>query len=153
MRRFLMLSVAVIGPATGAQAAADRWSFDFGQGVGEYAVGSFAEGGSHLALSCAEAGVAPGSRSVSLTRAGFAPTAPTAATFITDKGRATVTLDAQGWARFPDQAAPEFRNLWRLIGSARTLRVAYGAGAPMTFPVAGAAELLGRTVCPRQLAR
>jgi hypothetical protein len=153
MRRLSMLFAAAVCSTAGpAGAAEDRWSFDFGQGVGEYAIGSFQEGGSHLALSCSEAGDTPSS-SISLARAGFVPAKPTVATFVTDKGRATVKLDAGGWVRFKNQAAPEFRNLWRLIGAARTLRIAYGPGAPMILPVAGAADLLGSNVCPRQLAR
>ena len=105
-------------------------------------------------MSCAEAGLEPGSASVALARAGFAPRGPTPATFITDKGQVTLSFDAQGWVRYPDLAAAnDFQTLWRLLADARTLRVSYGPGAPMTFPVAGAAELLGETVCPKQLAQ
>jgi len=147
------LAVAAACVATSAHAGEDRWSFAFGQGVAQYAVGSFLDGSSHLALSCAEAGLEPGSASVDLARAGFAPPGPTPATFITDKGQVTMVFDARGWARYPNLAASEFQALWRLLATARTLNVAYGPGAPMRFPVAGAAELLGDTVCPKQLAQ
>jgi hypothetical protein len=45
-------------------------------------------------------------------------------------------------------AASEFQALWRLLTDARTLRISYGPGEPMTFPVAGAAELLGDPFAP-----
>jgi hypothetical protein len=151
--RFLSAAVALCVAAS-ADAAEDRWSLDFGQGVAEYAVGSFAEGGSHLALSCAEAGVQPGSVSVSLVRGGFTPVGPTRARFVTDQGAVTLLLDANGAARFRSlSAATEFRSLWQLLAKARTLRIDYGPGAPMRFPVAGAAELLGGTICPKQVAQ
>lgn len=149
----LPIACALLLVPFGARAESDRWSFAFGQGVAEYAVGSFETGASHLALSCAEAGIAPGTVSVNLARAGFAPTAPTTATFMTDAGRARLRLDADGSARSPTLAAPAFARLWRLIATAKSLRVAYGPGEPMTLPAAGAAELLGKTVCPKQLAQ
>ena len=152
IRRLFIAAAACV--AASAHAAENRWSFGFGQGVAEYAVGSFAEGSSHLALSCAESGLEPGSVSVDLARAGFAPRGPTPATFITDRGEVTVPLDAQGWAHYSNlAAAKDFQALWRLLASARTLRVSYGPGAPMTFPVAGAAELLEGPVCSKQLAQ
>ncbi len=151
--RFLAATAAACITAS-AQAAEDRWTFDFGQGVAEYAVGSFAPGGNHLALSCAEAGVRPGSASVSVVRAGFTPAKPTDATFVTDRGKVTLRLDAQGRADFASgAAAPKFRTLWRHLASARSLRVAYGPGEPMQFPTSGAAKLLGTSVCPKQLAQ
>ena len=154
MRIRCLLSLAATCIPTAVSAAQDRWSFDFGQGVGEYAVGSFVDRSSHLALSCAEAGIDPGSVSVDLVRAGFTPTGPTPATFITDKGRVTLRLDAEGWARWPTLAeSPEFQALWRLLAQARTLRIEYGPGAPMSLAVAGAAELFEGPVCPKQLAR
>ena len=105
-------------------------------------------------MSCAESGLEPGSVSVDLVRAGFSPRGPTPATFITDKGQVTLSFDAQGWAHYPKLAAAnEFQTLWRLLAEARTLRISYGPGAPMTFPVAGAAELLGGAVCSEQLAQ
>jgi hypothetical protein len=140
--------------AASANAAEDRWSFAFGQGIAQYAVGSFTDGSSHLALSCAEAGLEPGSVSVSLSRAGFTPRGPTPATFVTDKGQVTVLFDAQGWARYATlAAASEFQALWRLLATAKTVRITYGPGAPMSFPLEGAAELLGDTACPKQLAQ
>ena len=154
MRTCRSLAVAAACVAASAHAAEDRWSFAFGQGVAQYAVGSFADESSHLALSCAESGLEPGSVSVDLARAGFTPRGPTPATFITDKGQVTLSFDAQGWAHYPKlAAASEFQTLWRLLADAKTLRISYGPGAPMTFPVAGAAELLGGTVCPKQLAQ
>ena len=153
MRLWQSLTAAAACIAASAHAAEDRWSFGFGQGVAEYAVGSFLEGSSHLALSC-DSGLNPGSVSVDLARAGFTPAGPTPATFITDKGQVTLSFDAQGWAHYPNlAAASDFQTLWRLLASARTLRVSYGPGEPVTFPVAGAAELLGETVCPKQLAQ
>jgi len=154
MRLLRSLTVVAACVAASAHAAEDRWSVGFGQGVAEYAVGSFREGSSHLALSCAESGLEPGSVSVDLVRAGFSPRGPTPATFITDKGQVTLSFDAQGWAHYPKLAAAnEFQTLWRLLAEARTLRISYGPGAPMTFPVAGAAELLGGAVCSEQLAQ
>ena len=154
MRMCRSLSAVAACVAASAHAAEDRWTFAFGQGVAQYAVGSFLEGSSHLALYCAEAGLDPGSVSVDLARAGFAPRGPTPATFVTDKGKVTLSFDAQGWAHYPNLAtASDFRTLWRLLAGARTLRVSYGPGAPMTFPVAGAAELLEGPVCPKQLAQ
>jgi hypothetical protein len=153
MRLRLIFAVLSACWAGAAPAAERSWSFDFGQGIGEYAIGSFIEGGSHLALSCAEAGAAPGSASVSLARAGFVPKAATPATFVTDKGKVALTLDTQGSVNFPSSSAPEFRRLWHLLASGRTLRIDYGPGAPMSLPLKGAAKLLGKTVCPRQLAR
>lgn len=151
LRHVLMAATALA--ASPARAAEDRWSFHFGQGVGDYAVGSFADNQSHLALSCAEAGVTLGSVSVHLARAGFAAAAPADATFITDRGRATLRLGADGSARFPSlSAAPAFRRLWTLLAAAKSLQVAYGPGAPFRLPVTGAAALLGGSVCPRQLA-
>jgi hypothetical protein len=152
IRRSFIAAAACV--AASAHAAEDRWSFGFGQGIAEYAVGSFAEGSSHLALSCAESGLKPGSVSVDLARAGFLPRGPTPATFITDKGQVTMSFDAQGWAAYPNlAAASDFRTLWRLLATAKTLRISYGPGEPMTFPVAGAAQLLGGTVCSEQLAQ
>ena len=152
IRRLFIAAAACV--AASAHAAEDRWGFAFGQGVAQYAVGSFLEGSSHLALSCAESGLDPGSVSVDLARAGFAPRGPTPATFITDKGQVTLSFDAQGWAHYPNlAAASDFQTLWRLLASAKALRISYGPGEPMTFPVAGAAELLGGTVCSEQLAQ
>src|SRR6186713_2307347 len=105
MRLWQSLTAAAACIAASAHAAEDRWSFGFGQGVAEYAVGSFADGSSHLALSCAESGLRPGSVSVDLVRAGFAPRGPTPATFITDKGQVTLMFDARGWADYPRLAA------------------------------------------------
>ena len=154
MRTCRSLAVAAACVTASAHAAEDRWSFAFGQGIAQYAVGSFLEGSSHLALSCAESGLDPGSVSVDLARAGFAPRGPTPATFITDKGQVTLSLDAQGWARYPNlAAASDFQALWHLLATARTLRISYGPGAPMTFPVTGAAELLDEAVCAKQLAQ
>ena len=154
MRTCRSLAVATACVAASAHAAEDRWSFAFGQGIAQYAVGSFLEGSSHLALSCAWSGLNPGSVSVDLARAGFTPRGPTPATFITDKGQVTLSFDARGWAHYPKlAAASEFQTLWRLLADARTLRISYGPGAPMTFPVAGAAELLAGPVCSEQLAQ
>lgn len=153
MRSRYSLALGAACVAASADAAEREWSFDFGQGTAEYAIGSFAEGGDHLALYCAEGGSKPESVSLQLARGGFAATKPTPATFITDAGEVTVALDAQGWAEYPDLAtAADFQRLWRLLATAKTLRIAYGPGDPMQLPVAGAAELLGGTVCPRQLA-
>ena len=149
----LLIILAATASAGRAGAEEKEWSFAFGQGVGEYAVGSFAEGSSHLALSCAEAGLNPGSASVSLARAGFTPRGPTPATFTTDKGTVTLTLGADGTADFPSAAAPQFAALWRLLANGRALRVSFGPGAPMPLPLTGAATLLGPTVCPKQLAQ
>lgn len=153
-KRLRLLTIfAATATAAGASAAENGWSSAFGQGVAEYAVGSFGKGGSHLALSCAEAGSRPGSASVSLVRAGFTPQSPTPATFTTDTGEVTLILAADGTAEFPRAAAaPQFAELWRLLATGRTLRVGYGPGEPMRLPLAGAAELLGSTVCPKQLA-
>ena len=154
MRIGCFLAIAAACVAGGASAAQDRWTLGFGQGVAEYAVGSFADGASHLSLSCSEAGLEPGSVSIWLVRAGYAPGRPTPATFATDAGEVAVTLDADGWAKYPSlTAAPEFARLWRLLGSAKTLRVSYGPGAAMTFPVAEAGDLFGGAACPKQLAR
>lgn len=151
--RFLLAAVTVCLPAAG-HAAEDRWTFDFAQGVAEYAVGSFSDGASRLALSCAEAGVRPGSASISLARAGFTPTGPTDATFVTDRGKVTLRLDAKGYADFPVvSAASTFRSLWQQLAKARTLRIAYGPGQPMRLPLTDAASVLGTNVCPKQLAR
>lgn len=143
------LAVALPLPAVAADSA---WHFNFQQGIAEYAVGSFAEGGSNLALYCTEAGVRPGSVSVTLHRAGFTPAAGTAATFTTERGRVTLFVDREGSVAYPSLAvAPRFRALWQLLATSRTLRVSYGPGRPMVFPLRGAGALLGRTVCPRQL--
>lgn len=134
-------------------AAASAWNFNFNQGIAEYAVGDFTPGHSHLALYCAESGMKPGQVSVILSRAGFTPAAPTPATFTTGGGSVTLNLDAKGEISYASvAAAPRFRELWRLLSTGKSLTIAYGPGAPLSFPLTGAGKLLTSKVCPKQLA-
>ncbi|TRW14243.1 hypothetical protein [Glacieibacterium frigidum] len=151
MRAALLLAAGLAATATAAEAAA--WNFAFNQGIAEYSAGSFAEGGSSVALSCAESGVAPGSVSVSVRRAGFTPAKAEPVTFRVGTREVRMFTDAGGSVSYGSVAvAPRFRALWQMLGTGRgTLTVKYGPGAPMSFPLTGAAKLFGPVPCPKQL--
>lgn len=151
MRLFGIGMLAVAACAAPASATPGEWSFDFGQGVAEYSVAT--SQGDRLALSCAEAGVAPGSRSISLQRAGYTPRGAQPAIFRTDRGLVRIGLGRDGWASYPDAArAARFDQLWALLAKSRKLTVIYGPGKALVLPLDGAHDLLGDGVCPKQLA-
>lgn len=155
----LAISALALAAAPAALAAAPAtpaadWNFAFNQGVAEYSVGSFAEGGSSVALSCSEGGVAPGSVGVQVRRAGFKPVRAEPVTFTVGKRQVQMFTDADGFVGYGSvAAAPRFRTLWQMLRSGKALTVNYGPGAPMSFTLAGAAKLLGPVPCPKQLSR
>ena len=153
MKTPALTTVALALAAAPAAHAAD-WNFAFNQGVAEYSVGSLADGGSSVALSCSEGGVTPGSVGVQVRRAGFTPAANQPVTFIVGRQQVAMFTDADGFVSYGSvAAAPRFRALWQMLRSGKALTVKYGPGAPLSFPLAGAAKLLGPVPCPKQLSR
>ena len=149
---FRVAAVALL--IAGSPASAAAWNFAFNQGVAEYSVGSFAPNGSSVSLSCSEGGVAPGSVGVQVRRAGFTPAAGEPVTFTVGKRQVAMATDAGGFVNYASvAAAPRFRMLWQMIRTgAGAMTVKYGGGAPLSFPLGGAAKLLGPVPCPKQLA-
>lgn len=145
------LALAALPLATPAPAAPGEWGFSFNQGIAEYSITNAA--GDRLSLSCAESGIAPGSRSIMLERVGYQPRGSIPAVVSTDRGRVTVGLGQDGWATYPSpQRAARFTELWKLLAKGGSVRVIYGPGKPIVFSNLKAQEMLGGEVCPRQLA-
>lgn len=155
MKSLIRAAIAMAATASLAgPAAAAGWNFGFNQGVAEYSVGSFADDGDSVSLSCSEGGVTPGSVGVQVRRAGFTPGKAEPVTFTVGNRRVQMFTDAGGFVSYGSvAAAPRFRTLWQMLRSGRSLTVRYGPGAPLTFPLAGAAKLLGPVPCPKQLSR
>lgn len=60
--------------------------------------------------------------------------------------------DSDGFVSYGSVAiAPRFRALWQMLRAGGSVQVKYGPGAPMSFPLGGAAKLLGPVPCPKQL--
>ena len=125
----------------------------FNQGIAEYSVGSFASGGSSLALSCDESGAAPDAVEVHIRRANFKPKMHEPVIFTVGKQQLTMYADADGTVAYRSAAvAPRFRALWQMLRTGHSVRIRFGPGEPLSFPLAGAAKLLGPVPCPKQLA-
>ena len=135
----------------GSTAHAAGWTFAFNQGVAEYSVGSFAANGSSVSLSCSEGGVAPGSVDVHVRRAGFTPAKGEPVTFTVGKRQVTMFTNADGMVSYGSVAvAPRFRALWQMLRAGGSMTVKFGPDAPLSFPLSGAAKLLGPVPCPKQ---
>jgi len=140
-------------PLASSAADAGGWNFAFNQGIAEYRVGSFTPGGSSLSLSCAEGGVAPGTVEVRVRRAHFKLQSREPVVFSVGKQQVPMFTDADGAVRYSGlEVAPRFKALWRLLRTGSTVHVKFGPGAPLSFPLTGAAKLLGPVPCPKQLA-